>query len=101
MSPARGERIERKALPKIHHGYDRPAIGLQYLSPAAPKIPTDQADGSGERDASNQEVSNSPGHSTLALLTTIFAARHLHVRYPAGFIHSKSPPTIARLVCIL
>jgi hypothetical protein len=26
MSPARGERIERKASPKIHHCHDRPAI---------------------------------------------------------------------------
>jgi hypothetical protein len=27
MSPASGERIERKGLREIHHGYDRPAIG--------------------------------------------------------------------------
>src|SRR5689334_3181963 len=31
MSPARGERIEREASSEIHHGHDRPAIGLQYL----------------------------------------------------------------------
>src|SRR5271166_1447099 len=64
MSPARRERIERKASPKIHHGNHRPAIGLQYLAPAAPKMPADQADDSDDRDASNHEVSNSPSHST-------------------------------------
>jgi hypothetical protein len=26
--PARGERIERKALPKIHYSHNRPSIGL-------------------------------------------------------------------------
>jgi hypothetical protein len=101
MSPAGGERIERKASPKIHHGHDRPTVGFQYIAPPAPKMPANQADGSDDRDASNQEVSNSPSHFTLAHLTTIFAARHLHVRYPADLIHSKNPPTVARLVCIL
>src|SRR5437660_4850312 len=32
MSPARGERIERKALSEIHHGHDRAAIGLQDIT---------------------------------------------------------------------
>jgi hypothetical protein len=64
MSPAEGQRIERKASTKIHHGYDRPAIRLQYLAPAVPKMPTDQADGGGERDAPDHEVANSPNHST-------------------------------------
>jgi hypothetical protein len=41
----------RKALPKIHHGYDWSAIWLQHLAPAAPKMPADQADGDNERDA--------------------------------------------------
>jgi hypothetical protein len=51
MSPARGKRIERKAPPKIHHGYDRSTIGLQYLAPAAPKMPADQVDNNDECDA--------------------------------------------------
>ena len=58
MSPAGGERIEREAPPKIHHGHDRPAIGLQHLASPVPKMPADQADGSGQRDASDQEVSS-------------------------------------------
>jgi len=45
MSPTGGERIERKASPKIHHGRHRPAVGLQYLASA------DQAGGNDERDA--------------------------------------------------
>ena len=64
MSPARGQRIERKGSTKIHHGYDRPAIGLHYLAPAVPKMPTDQADGGGERDDPDQDVATSPNHST-------------------------------------
>ena len=62
MSPARGERIEREASSEIHHGHDRPAIGLQYLAALIEKEPTDQAGGSDESDASNQEVSGSRAH---------------------------------------
>ena len=62
MLPARGERIQREGLSKVHHGHDRPAIGFQHLAAPAEKVPADQADGSGERDASNQEVSSAPRH---------------------------------------
>src|SRR6266436_5755813 len=58
--PAGGQRIERKASTKIHHGYDRPVLGLQYLAPAAPKMPAGQADGGGERDAPDHEEPRSP-----------------------------------------
>src|SRR5438128_548242 len=60
MSPAGGQQIERKASTKIHHGYDRPVLGLQYLAPAAPKMPAGQADGGGERDAPDHEEPRSP-----------------------------------------
>jgi len=63
MLPARGERIERKASRKIHDGYHRPAIGFQYLAPPVEKVPADQAGGRDERNASNQDVSSTPGHS--------------------------------------
>jgi hypothetical protein len=53
--PTGGERIERKASSEIHHGYDRPAIGLQYFAALIEKEPTDQAGSSDESDASNQE----------------------------------------------
>ena len=43
MSPASGERVERKGSPETHHGYDRPAIGLQYVAALIEKEPTDQA----------------------------------------------------------
>jgi hypothetical protein len=62
MSPTRGERIEREGLPKVHYGHDRPAIGFQHHGPPAEKVPADHADGSGERDASNQEISSTPRH---------------------------------------
>jgi hypothetical protein len=41
MSPASGERIERKGLPEIHHGYDRPAIWFQDLAALIEKEPID------------------------------------------------------------
>jgi len=78
-----------------------PPLGFQNIAMPAPKMPAKPADGSDDRDGSNREVSNLPSYFALARLTTIFAARHLHVRYPAGLIHSKTPPTTARLVCIL
>src|SRR5271169_1673464 len=90
-----GSRSSGKLCPKSIRVKTGPPSGFNTLAPAAPKMPADQADGSGEHDACNQEVSNSPSHSTLAHLTTIFAARHLHVRYSAGLILAKSPPTIA------
>ena len=62
MSPARGEQIEREALPKVHHRHDRPAIGFQYLAAPTEKVPADQADDRDERDASNHDVSSTPGH---------------------------------------
>jgi hypothetical protein len=65
MSPAGGERIERKASPEIHPGHDRPAIGLQDIALPRPKMPSDQADGSEDRDASDQDVSRSEGHRCL------------------------------------
>jgi hypothetical protein len=39
MFPARGQRIEREGLSKIHHSHDRPAIGLQYIRHADRKKP--------------------------------------------------------------
>jgi hypothetical protein len=62
MSPASGERVERKGSPETHHGYDRPAIGLQYFAVLIEKEPTDQAGSSDESDASNQEVAGSRAH---------------------------------------
>ena len=56
MPPARGERIEREGLPKVHHGHDRLAIGLQYVAAHIEKVPADQAGGGDERDASSQEI---------------------------------------------
>src|SRR6516225_12427257 len=41
-----------------------PAIGLQHLAAPAQKLPADRADGSDERDTSDQEVSSSPSHVT-------------------------------------
>ena len=75
MSPARGERIEWEAPPKIHHGHDRPAIGLQHLAWPVEKMPADQADGSDERDTSNQEVSSTPRHSKPARMWQSFSRR--------------------------
>jgi hypothetical protein len=65
MSPAGGERIERKASPEIHHGHDRPAIGLQDLALPRPKMPSDQADSRDKGDTYNKEVSRSQGHDFL------------------------------------
>jgi hypothetical protein len=65
MLPAGGERIEREALPEIHYRHDRPAIGFQHFALLAEKVPADQAGGSDERDACNQEVSCSEGHRCL------------------------------------
>jgi short chain dehydrogenase len=61
MSPARRERIEREAPPKIHHRHDRPAIRSQYLAPPIEKVPADYAGDSDERDSPNQEVSACQG----------------------------------------
>jgi hypothetical protein len=74
MSPTRGEGIEREGLPKVHHGHDRLAIGFQYVAAHIEKVPADQAGGGDERDASSQDVSGSPGRSTPARRTSIFAA---------------------------
>ena len=60
MPPARGERIEREGLPKVHHGHDRPAIGFQNLAPPAEKVPANQADDRYERAPSDQEISSMP-----------------------------------------
>jgi hypothetical protein len=65
MSPAGGERIERKASPKIHYGHDRAAIGLQDIALPRPKVPSGQADGRDKGDASNKEISRSVGHRRL------------------------------------
>jgi hypothetical protein len=65
MSPAGGERIERKALPEIHHGHDGPAIGPQDIALPRPKVPSDQADGRDKGEASNKEVSRSDNHRRL------------------------------------
>jgi hypothetical protein len=65
MSPAGGERIERKASPEIHHRHDRPAIGFQDIALPRPKLPSDQADGHDKGDTSNKEVSRSEGHDFL------------------------------------
>ena len=60
MFPARGKRIEREGLSKIHHGHDRPAIGLQHIATPIEKAPANQAGGSDESDTSNYEVPDLP-----------------------------------------
>ena len=65
ISDAASRRAADRAgsLPEVHHGHDRPAIGLQHLAPPAKEVPSDQAAGGDERYASEQEVSSSPRHS--------------------------------------
>jgi len=67
MLPTRGETIERKASPKIHHGHHRPAVGLQYLASPAPEMPADQTGDNDERDTPDKEIASSPNHSVLLL----------------------------------
>jgi len=45
-------------------------------------MPADQTDGSGERDACNQEVSSPPSHSAPFHPTTNFAVRCFHAKIP-------------------
>jgi hypothetical protein len=56
MLPARGERIEREALPKVHDSHDRTTIGFQYVAAHTENLPADQAGGSDERDPSDYEI---------------------------------------------
>ena len=60
MFPARGQRIERNASPKVHHSHDRPAIGFQHVASPVPKMPNDKAGGGDKRNPSKQGVSSSP-----------------------------------------
>src|SRR5271166_1546109 len=99
MSPAGGERIERKASRKIHHGHDRPAVGLQYLASPAPEMPADQADGSNQRDAADQEVSSSPRHFTPVRLwhrPRSSPGDTFMSEYPVGFIRIRTRRTRRR-----
>jgi hypothetical protein len=58
--PARGRRIEREVLPKVHHGHDRPAVGFQNIAAPVPKTPNDQAGGGSKHNAPKHGVSSSP-----------------------------------------
>src|SRR5271165_19476 len=97
MPPARGERIEREGLPKVHHGQHRPAIGFQYLAPPAEKVPADQTGSNDERDESNQEVSRSEGHRCLYFIPVCNRRlRHLTIgalrtRAKRGMLGSVEP----------
>ena len=95
MSPARGERIEREASAKIHHGHDGPAIRLQYLAAPAKDLPPNHADGSDDRDASKQEVSRSEGHLCLIYLyaapTGPLTIGALRARSKRGMLGSVEP----------
>ena len=97
MSPAGGERIERKAPPEIHHGHDRSAIGLQYLAAPVPKTPADQADRSDESDYSNQEISSSPSRSEPVRPTTIFAVRRFRAKIPARSHRNPYPKSASAI----
>src|SRR5271169_3583608 len=100
MSPAGGERIERKASPKIHHGHDRLAVGFQYLASPAQKLPADQTDGGNdEQDASDREVAKSPGHSTPVHLwhrPRSSLGNTFMSEYPVGFIRIRTRRTRRR-----
>src|SRR6516164_5333198 len=48
---------------EVHHGYYRPAVGLQDLAAAVPEVPSDQAAGDDERDAADQKVARLQEHS--------------------------------------
>src|SRR6516162_2749921 len=92
MSPAKGERIEREALSKIHHGHDRPAIGSQYLAPPIEELPADYAGDSAERDRANQEVSSSQGilgRPDVAIVLAELGLRHVRSFWPMLLRHPR------------
>jgi hypothetical protein len=94
-----GERIEREALLKIHHGHDRPAIVLQYLAAPAAKMPTDQADGSDQCDTANQDLSSAPSLSTPIRLwhrPRSSPGETFMQEYPLGFIRIRTRRTRRR-----
>ena len=84
MFPARGERIERKASPEIHHGHDRPTIGFQYLASRAKNAPADYTRGDEEHDGSEQGVSSSPSCPAPVRRSMISDARHLLLSHMAS-----------------
>jgi hypothetical protein len=93
-----GERIEREALLKIHHGHDRPAIVLQYLAAPAAKMPTDQADGCDRCDTANQDVSSAKSfYADPPVAQTRSSPGDTFIsEYPVGFIRIRTRKTRRR-----
>src|SRR5437660_195980 len=64
-SQPEGSGSSGKRCPKSITVTTGPPSGFQNLAPPAEEVPADQADGSEEREPSNQDVSRSEGHRCL------------------------------------